>query len=54
MHKLIAKRLEESQIASSPETFFPVNETFEKELEQCRGIVRDRARDFIQMAPKRR
>jgi hypothetical protein len=52
-HKLIAKRLEESQIASSPETFFPVNETFEKELEQCRGIVRDRARQLYPDGPEK-
>ncbi|MDZ4850385.1 MAG: hypothetical protein SGI77_13955 [Pirellulaceae bacterium] len=42
-YRLVSRRLEEAGIAKSPEDFFPVNETFEKELAQCRITVRQRA-----------
>ena len=42
--KLVSRRLKEVGIDSSPDEFFPVNTTFEKELQHCRAQVRERAR----------
>lgn len=41
--KLISKRLKEAGIECTPEEFFPLSPTVEKELEECREIVRKRA-----------
>ena len=51
--KLIAKRLDEAQIQNTPEGFFPVDQTFEQELEECRSTVRARAQNLYPNGPEK-
>lgn len=46
-NKLITKRLKEAGIDCTPEKFFPVSPALEKELEECREIVRKRAQELF-------
>lgn len=48
---LIAKRLSEVGIGSSPEEFFPMNPTVEQELVKCREVVRQRAEELYPDGP---
>ena len=51
--KLVRKRLDEVEITSSLDEFFPVDRNFEKELEECRKQVRERAEGLYPSGPEK-
>ena len=51
--KIVSRRLQEVDIESSPYEFFPVNDNFHAELQECRRQVRERAQKLYPQGPEK-